>query len=184
MRLANIINKTTSVDADTGEIYYERQWKSFNGWNDEGYKYRYRYNSLKFYPDMLPRVDPNILKVFFMICCITNEDNLLAYKTKSRSKYKKPELHIYTTEEIWEHLPYKISKYSFKNAWSKLVPRYIRKIKVEDKRIWAVNPAYANRCSTVPLFLFSAFKDDMKEKLGTFNYKRYCDMELNDGLGE
>ena len=75
--MANVIKSIRTIDEETGEIYYEKNFKSFDGWNDKGYRFRGRYNAIKFYPDNMVKVEPNIIKIFFLICNIMNEDNLL-----------------------------------------------------------------------------------------------------------
>lgn len=179
--MANVIKSIRTIDEETGEIYYEKNFKSFDGWNDKGYRFRGRYNAIKFYPDNMVKVEPNIIKIFFLICNIMNEDNLLV-TIKKGNKYTGPEITPYTVEEIRENLPYCVSEYSFKKAWKALVPRYIRKIKLEGKNIWAVNPAFANRCIYVPPFLWENFKEDMNKFISNNNIKRYNNMYLTDGL--
>lgn len=180
--MADIINKVTSIDANTGEIYYERQTKGFNGWSDKGYKFRYRYSGLVFYPDNLPLIEPNIFKVYFQICTLMNEENLLIQLKKTNNKYKAPELIPLTIDDIIEKIPYKISSYAFKKAWQQIVPRYIKRIKFNGKKVWAVNPAFANRCRYLPPFLWNEFKEDLNEKLGVYNIKRYENMVLTEDL--
>lgn len=181
--MANIIKRETSIDAETGEVYYQKEWASFNGWSAEGYKYRYRYNALKLYPDTFPEIeDSNVFKVFVLLAYRMNEDNLFVNKVRVRSKYDNPEIEPLTRSEIKELLPYKISKYMFNKAWYALTPKFIRKIRVGCKFIWAINPAYANKTHTLPLFLFKPFKEDLKPKLGEQNYKRYLNMELTEGV--
>ena len=180
--MANVIKTIRTVDEETGEIYYEKKFRTFNGWTEDGYKYRGRYNSLKFYPDNLPELELNVLKVFFAICNIMNEENLLIEKKKSVNKYIGPVITPYTVEDIRENLPYYVSEYSFKKAWQKLVPKYIKKIAVNDKKIWAVNPAFANRCNYVPVFLWNNFKEDMNKNLSETTIRRYKNMLLNEGL--
>lgn len=180
--MAEIIKKIRSIDTETGEIYFEKEWHSWNGWSDKGYKYRYRYSAVKFYPDNLPLLEPNVLKIFFDICSIMNEENLLLEKKRPKDKYSGPKITPYTVSDIWEKLPHRFSEYSFKKAWQKITPKYIKKIKVFGKSIWAVNPAFANRTMYLPLFLWKEFKDDLSQKLSTSIVKRYENMELTEGL--
>ena len=180
--MADVIKKITAIDADTGEIYYENKWKTFNGWTEKGYKYRYRYDALKFYPDNMPQLPPNIMKVFFLICNLMNEDNLLIEKTKNATKYSAPEIRALTMEEIRERLAYPISEYSFKKAWKAITPRHIKRIKFQGKWIWAVNPSFANRCRYIPVWLWYEFQQDLNPKLGASNVARYKNMYLNEGL--
>lgn len=183
--MANIIKRETSIDAETGEIYYQKEWASFNGWSADGYKYRYRYNAIKLYPDFFPDImDSNIFKIFIMLCYRMNEDNLFVNRVRARSKYESPDVEPLSVDEIWHSLPYKMSKDTFYKAWRFLKPKYVRKIRVGNKFIWSVNPAYANRTHTLPLFLFKPYREDLKEKLGKQNYQRYLNMELNEDIEE
>lgn len=180
--MANIIRSVKSIDSETGEIYYEKKWNSYNGWSENGYKYRYRYSSVKFYPDNPPKLQPNTLKIFFQICMQMNDENLLMEVKKAKNKYSSPELIPYTLEEIRENMQYQVSEYAFKKAWAEMTPKYIRRIKFKNKMVWAVNPAFANRCQYIPVFLWHEFQEDLNPKLGEMNIKKYNNMYLADGL--
>lgn len=184
--MANIIKRETSIDAETGEVYYQKEWSSFNGWSADGYKYRYRYNALKLYPDNFPNLPvANHFRTFIALCYCMNEDNLFVNKVRAKSKYESPEVEPLLVYEIKERLPYSVSSTAFDSCWRTLKKEnLVKKIRVGNKFIWAVNPAYANRCHAIPLFLFSAFKEDLKPKLGEQNYKRYLNMELTEEMNK
>lgn len=180
--MARVIRRTTAYDEETGEIYYQQSYKTFNGWSEEGYKFRYRYNPVKFYPDNIPQLPPNVMKVFFLVCNIMNDDNLLMEYKKTRSKYKAPEIKCFTLDEIRERLPYKISEYSFKKAWEMISPKYVRKIKFNGKSVWAVNPAFANRTRYLPPWLWYEFREDLNPYLGSANISRFENMKLTEDM--
>lgn len=180
--MAKIIKKTTAYDEETGEVYYQQAYKTFNGWSDDGYKYRYRTAAIKFYPDNLPKLQPNVMKIFFLICFLMNEDNLLVEKRKAKNKYSGPELIRFSVDDIWERLPYRVSQYSFKKAWQEITPKYVRQIKFQGKRVWAVNPAFANRTNYMPAWLWNEFKKDLEPWIGAQNIARYENLYLNEGL--
>jgi hypothetical protein len=184
MEMAEVINKTVAVDVETGEIYYQRSWAGFNGWTEKGYKYRNKYYPVQFYPDTIPKLLPNTLKIFFYICMLMNEDNLLLERKAAKDKYSSPKIIPYTVEEIWEKLDYRFSMYSFKKAWQELTPKYVRKIKIYGKGIWAVNPAFANRTKYLPVFLWKEFSVDINNKLSKQVISRFQNLALVDDMIE
>ena len=38
--MGEVINKKTSIDAETGEIIHERSWVGYDGFTNGGYQYR------------------------------------------------------------------------------------------------------------------------------------------------
>lgn len=170
---------TNVVDNDTGEVIYNKKYVNWSGWKNESYKFRSKAKPLKIYFDAGFDLKGPDLNVFIMICRIMNEDNLFMRKIDSSNKYAKKKYEPMTKDDIFEILRDRISKSTFERAWRNLNKKYIKKIRMDDTLVWAVNPAYAAKLTYLPLYLYVAFRDDLDPFLSQATRKKFHNLEMS-----
>ena len=88
--MGEYINKKVQIDADTGEVIDEKYWLGYDGFSEKGYKYRNRAVHIRYYFDSLPdNYDESTWTLLMAIAEIMNEENMLVYRVKRKSKFKK-----------------------------------------------------------------------------------------------
>lgn len=158
--MGEIYNKKTRISKD-GEILSERQWTSYDGFNEEkGYRYRSRQQYIRYYYDAIPtNLSRDALMMLFMIAEIMTEENMLIYRVSRKSKFSKFVYKPYTLDDIRERLRYPFGKNRFRRNWTELKKHCLKKIKYFNIEAWAVNPAVISKCYFLPDFLYIEFKD-------------------------
>lgn len=155
----NIIKKTT-IDGTTGEVLKERAFFSYDGFNDKGYKYRYRADYIRYYWDSVPAgISESSFLLLIMMSEICNDENVLVYRITRKSKFSNILYKPMTKEDIIEKTRYKYGKNKFDKCWKELRKHCIKQIEYRGIRAWAINPAIISRCKQIPPWLYDEFKE-------------------------
>lgn len=180
----NFIVKTSVVDPQTGEILSDKRFVSWSGWKNNAYKYRIKSSPVKFYMDMEWTLSGPEWNLFMMLCKMIDSNNLFIQRVHATSKYWGKRYEILTKQTIFENLPKKMAISTFNRAWAKLNGTYIKRIRVENNLVWAVNPAFASRTDYIPLFLYIPFKDWLKDYISDSAKKKFELLALENWNGE
>lgn len=141
-----------------------RKWNGigFDGFTEKGYRYRHRALYIRYYFDAIPgTLSCEAWTLLMMLAEIMNDENMLVYRVKRKSKFRKIVFKPYDKEELRERIRYKFGKNKFDKAWAELSKHCIKKITYYDFRAWAVNPAVISKCRDIPLWLCAEFFDYM-----------------------
>ena len=156
--MGKIINRKVSIDEETGEIIDEKGWIGYDGFTNKGYQYRRRESCIRYFFDSLPdNLSEASWILLMMIAEIMNEENLLVYRVKRKSKFSTIIYKPYDKDEIAERVRFKYGKNKFDKCWRELCKHCIKRIKYQDFMVWAVNPAVVSRCRTTPYWLCEEF---------------------------
>lgn len=155
-----------------GEVVKEKTSKIYNPFKEGvGYNFKYKSTTIKDYTDiLLPAdfTDTEVGKLYRLSRRIYSSSNMLARRVKSK-------LEPYTKEEIREFFGMHRSKFS--PFWNKIVKhKIIKAITIEGKEWFCFNPLYFNSTKYLPLYLFIAFQDELKEHLPEWVISKYLDM--------
>lgn len=153
------IVRNSVIDPNTGEIISEKTYIHYDGFNDKGYKYRFRTEgTIKIYPDSIPvTLSSEAFLLLYMITEIANEDNALVYRVKRKSKFSSIIYKPYDRDEIREKLKWKFGKNKFDKYWKELRKHCIKRIKYYECYCWVINPAVSSKCSQIPPWLYEEF---------------------------
>lgn len=164
--MGKYINKTSMIDPETGEVVREREWFGYDGFSDKGYKYRHRSLHIHYFFDSLPNnLSANALFLLFMIAEIMNDENILVYRVKRKSKFSSIIYKPYDKEEIRLKTRFIYGKNKFDKCWTELNKHCLKRVKYYNTTVWAVNPTVINKCKEVPFWLCEEFKDYMTPHL-------------------
>ena len=106
--MGNNITKKILMDGDTGEILREKTFFSYDGFNDEGYKYRYRATHIHYFFDAVPStLSKDAFLLLIMLTELANEDNVLVYRVTRKSKFSTIIYKPLLKEDIMARLKYK-----------------------------------------------------------------------------
>lgn len=170
---SNIVKKTT-IDGNTGEVLKERAFFSYDGFNDKGYKYRYRADYMRYYFDAVPAtLSEESFLLLLMIAEISNDENILVYRITRKSKFSKIIYKPMDKEDIRIKTRYKYGINKFERCWKELKKHCIKKIKYYDIYAWAINPAIVSRCKQVPPFLYDEFKEYMNPYMSALAINKF-----------
>lgn len=172
----NIVKKTL-IDSKTGEVLKEKSFFSYDGFNDKGYKYRYRSDHIRYYFDAVPStLSKEALLLLFMIAELANDENVLVYRVTRKSKFSTIIYKPMDKEEILLRLKYKYGQNKFDRCWNELRKHCIKRIKYNNVWAWAINPAIISRCKQVPPWLYDEFSTYMNPYLTPLAIKKYQDL--------
>ena len=172
----NIVKKSI-IDSDTGELIKENTFMYYDGFNDKGYKYRYRANSIKIFSDSIPStLSESAFLLLYMLTELANEDNVLVHRVTRKSKFSNVIYKPMDKEHIMNNLRYKYGKNKFDKCWNELKKHCIKKIRYHEYLVWAINPAVFSRCRQVPPWLYDEFKIYMNPHLSNLAIKKYQDL--------
>lgn len=172
--MGNNIKKQTLIDQKTGEILREKTFLYFDGFNDKGYKYRYKHNSIKYYSDCLPcNLSEEAYLLLMMLAELVNEDNVLVYRVTRKSKFSSVVYKPMEREDIRNSLRYKYGQNKFDRCWAELKKHCIKRIKYHDYMVWCLNPSIINRCPQLPPWLYDEFKTDLNPYLTTLTIQKF-----------
>ena len=155
-----------------GEVVKEKTSKVYNPFKEGvGYNFKYKSTVVKEYTDIqLPNVftDAEVGRLYKLSKHIYSNSNMLARRIKNK-------LEPYDKETIRELLG--IHRNSFNPFWNKIIKhKIIKSIKIEGKEWLCFNPLYFNTTKYLPLHLFIAFQDELKEHLPEWVISKYLDM--------
>ena len=177
--MGNLINKKTVIDSETGEILKEQNWVGYDGFNDNGFQYRRRALHIKYYFDAIPNnLSQNAFLLLYMIAEIMNEDNVLVYKVKRKSKFSNIIYKPMDKEDIRERTRFKFGINKFDAACRELNKHCLKKVRYYNYLVWAVNPSVITKCKYVPFWLYEEFKTYMNPFLTATTIKK-LDNKIN-----
>lgn len=183
--MAKTINVMKTIDEETGEICYERTWHSYNGWKGDAFKFRPKSKCIKLFPDCMPPISPNSVRVWWMLVYMMNEDNLLIKVVKRTDKYSADTIIPFTYTQFKKEIKSGISDYNFVTAWKELVEKScIKRIRFQNKWVWAINPVYAMATEYLPIWLYRHFKDDIDKYISKFTVGRINNLIVNSSIEE
>lgn len=158
--MGNNVIKKTIIDGSTGEVLKEKSFFSYDGFNDKGYKYRYRADYIRYYWDAVPAgLSEGAFMLLIMLTEICNDENVLVYRIERKSKFSKIIYKPMDKEEIRKRLRYKYGKNKFDKCWQELKKHCVKQIEYYDTKVWAINPAIFSRCKQIPPWLYDEFKE-------------------------
>lgn len=173
------IIKNAIIDPDTGEVIKENVYFRYDGFNDKGYKYRYRAADVKFYPDSIPgSLSAEAWFLLVMIAELTNDENVLVYRVERKSKFSSIIYKPYDKEEIRKQLRYPYGINKFDRCWLELRKHCIKQVRYHDYLVWCINPAVINKCKQIPPWLydeFSIYMNPYMTKLAIRKYQKILD---------
>lgn len=171
--MGEYINKKTVIDKETGEIMKENEWIGYDGFNDNGYRYRHRSPHIKYFNDSLPNnLSEAAWVLLLMIAEIMTEDNVLVYRVERKSKFSTIIYKPYDKDEIRSRTRYKYGENKFDRCWRELTKHCLKKVRYHQYLVWAVNPTVINKCKYVPFWLCEEFKDYMTPHLTATTVKK------------
>lgn len=160
--MGEYINKTTMIDSETGEVVKENKWIGYDGFSDNGYKYRNRQTHIKYFFDSIPQsLSEESLFLLIMIAEIMTEDNVLVYRVDRKSKFRSIIYKPYDKEEIRMRTRFRYGINKFDRCWRELSKHCLKRIKYYEYIVWAVNPTVVNKCKEIPFWLCEEFFDYM-----------------------
>ena len=172
----NIIKKSI-IDPNTGEIIKENNFLSFDGFNEKGYKYRYRSESINIFFDSIPStLSKEAFLLLYMLAEIANEDNVLVYRVTRKSKFSTIIYKPLDKDGIMKMLKWKYGQNKFDKYWNELKKHCIKKIRYHEYLVWAINPAIISRCKYIPAWLYDEFSIYMNPYLPKMAIKKYQDL--------
>lgn len=157
--MARDIIKNSIIDPTTGEVLKERTFFHYDGFNEKGYKYRYKdLNKITIYPDSIPvTLSKEGFMLLYMITEMANNDNVLVYRVTRKSKFSSIVYKPLDKEDIRERLKYKFGENKFERCWSELRKHCIKKVRYHEYMVWAINPAVISKCQQIPPWLYDEF---------------------------
>lgn len=160
--MGHYINRKTMIDSETGEVLKESNWIGYDGFSDNGYKYRNRAVHIKYFYDSLPsNLSEGAWVLLFMIAEIMTDENVLVYRVPRKSKFSNNVYRPYDKDEIRARLRYPYGQNKFDKCWRELCKHCLKRVEYYGYLVWAVNPAVINKCKEVPFWLCAEFKSYM-----------------------
>lgn len=164
--------KVTTVD-ETGEIVGEKSVTFFHPFQDgRGYRFRYKSTTIKSYLDSeLPEcfTDIECGRIYRLSKRIYSDSNLLA-------KRKENEIYPLSRHDVQELTGMHRNK--FNPFWKKILEnKVIKPVILGGAEYFCFNPLYYNTTTYLPLYIYTAFQDELKEMLPEWVIQRYLDMK-------
>ena len=164
--MGKTLHKKVLIDPDTGEILDQKLWLGYDGFSERGYRYRNRAVFIRYFFDSLPdNYDESCWTLLFLIAELMNEENMLVYRVKRKSKFSNIIYKPMDKDYIREHLRFKFGKHRFSRCWTVLKKHALKQIRYHQYLCWAVNPSVISKCRDVPYWLYDAFKDSIDPHL-------------------
>lgn len=172
--MGNNVVRNTVIDQETGEIIKENTFFTYDGFNEKGYKYRYRADYIRYYWDAVPvGLSKNAFLLLIMISSIMNDENVLVFVKTKRGKFARTIYKPMDKEDIFERLQYKYGINKFDECWKELRKHCIKRIEYHGIQVWAVNPSIISRCKQIPPWLYDEFKDYLNPYLSNQAIKKF-----------
>ncbi len=161
------------VTADGEAVGSTKIKKFYSPFQDgRGYNFKYKSTVIKSYLGIeLPKcfTDNECGKMYRLSKRIYSDSNLLAKRVNN-------EIHPLTKQDITEIVG--VHRANFSPFWNKMLRnKIIKPIKISGDEYFCFNPLYYNTTTYMPLYLFIAFQDELKEHLPEWVVKRYLDMQ-------
>lgn len=136
------------------------------GFQINGYKYRNRAVYIRYFFDSLPdNYDESTLMLLFSIAEMMNEENMLVYRVKRKSKFSNIIYKPMDKDDIRERTRFKFGQHRFDRCWRILKKHALKQIRYHQYLCWAVNPSIVSKCRDVPYWLYDEFKEYMNPHL-------------------
>ena len=170
--------RNTIIDPNTGEILKEKAFVHYDGFNDKGYKYRYRtHGSIVVYPDTIPvTLSEKAFRLLYMLAEIANEDNVLVYRVKIKSRFSDIIYKPLDKDQVRERLRWKIGENAFDKYWKELKKHCIKRVQYHEYLAWALNPAIINKCPQIPPWLYAEFSEYLNPYMTKLSIKKMQNM--------
>lgn len=169
--------KKTVVDSNTGEVIMENSFFYYDGFNEKGFKYRYRADKITVFYDSIPTtLSDNAFLLLYMMAEIANEDNVLVYRVTRKSRFSSIIYKPLSKDEIKSRLRFKFGINKFNNAWRELKKHCIKEVRYHEYLVWAINPAIICRCKQVPPWLYEEFSQYLNPHMTNISIKKMQDL--------
>jgi hypothetical protein len=171
--MGKYISKKTVIDPETGEVLTEKSWLGYDGFTENGYRYRTKAAFIRYYFDSLPsNYDSDTLMLLFLIAELMNGENVLVYRVERKSKFSSIIYKPMTKDDIRERIRYKYGINKFDRCWRELTKIALKKIEYHDTQVWAVNPSIVSKCREIPFWLYEAFQYELNPHLSAITIKK------------
>lgn len=166
-------SKVETVINSDGELVDRGIKKFYSPFQDgRGYNFKYKSATIKSYLSIeLPKsfTDNECGKMYRLSKKIYSNSNLLAER-------KGNEIHPLTKEDITDIVG--VHRTNFSKLWNKML-RYkiLKPININRETYYCFNPLYYNTTTYMPLYLYIAFQEELKDHLPEWVVRRYLDMQ-------
>ena len=172
--MGNYVNRHTLIDPDTGEILKDQTWLGYDGFTDKGYAYRRRSKFTRYYPDAIPdNLDKNDMLLLFMLAELANDENMLVYKVKRKSKFSNIIYKPMDKEYIQDHLRFHYGDNKFQKSWSHLIRHCVKRFEYRGNFTYGLNPAVISNCQYIPIWLYEEFQEYINPYLSATAIKKF-----------
>lgn len=169
--------KKSVVDSQTGEVIMENSFFYYDGFNEKGFKYRYRADKITVFFDCIPTtLSDNAFLLLYMLAELANEDNMLVYRVTRKSKFSSIIYKPLYKDDIRKRLRFKFGINKFNQAWIELKKHCIKEIQYHEIKAWAINPAIICRCKQVPPWLYDEFSQYLNPYMTNISIKKMQDL--------
>lgn len=171
--MSRYISKKMLIDPESGEVFDEKFWIGYDGFSEKGYRYRNRAVFIRYFFDSLPEnYDSATLLLLFMVAELMNDENMLVYRVKRKSKFSNILYKPMDKENIRNTTRFRYGINKFEKCWRKLNKYAVKQIRYHDYICWAVNPSIISKCRDVPYWLYEEFQDSMNPHLSAATIKK------------
>jgi hypothetical protein len=137
-----------------------------------GYNFKYKSTTIKSYLGIeLPEcfTDNECGKIYRLSKKIYSDSNLLAKRVNN-------EIRPLTKDDIT--LTVGVHRTNFSKLWNKMLRnKVIKPVKLGGAEYFCFNPLYYNTTNYMPLYLFIAFQNELKEHLPEWAVEKYLNMQ-------
>jgi hypothetical protein len=170
--MSNYFKKTDIID-ENGELVGRKVTPFYNPFKDgRGYNFKYKSINIKTYLDIpLPECfnDSEVGKIYRLSRCIYSDSNLLAKRNHN-------EISPYTKVDVQDIVG--LYRTKFNPFWGKVISnKVIKSIQIDGQHYFCFNPLYFNSTMYLPLYLYIAFQNELRDHLPTWVIDKYLDMQ-------
>lgn len=161
------------VTADGEPVGDPKVKKFYSPFKDgRGYNFKYKSTTIKSYLGVeLPEcfTDNECGKIYRLSKQIYSDSNLLAKRTNN-------EIKPLAKDELIGIIG--VHRTNFNKLWNKILRnKIIKPIQINNETYYCFNPLYFNSTTYIPLYLFIAFQEELKEHIPDWAVKKYLDMQ-------
>lgn len=168
------IEKKTIINPETGEIIKETFNMVYDGFSDEGFRYRYKSASkIEIHLDSIPPdLDKDAIYLLLMISEMATTENVLVKKIPVKKRFENMEYEAMKLDEIRLGCKNPFGRNKFTRYWTILRKQCIKRVWYHDILVFAINPAILNKTYYVPFWLYEEFQDYMNPHLTNYKIKK------------